>query len=309
MGDTTHATTQEGSVEDAGGRTRVPTEAGGPVGSRGRRIAFRVVAVLTSLWVLATAIFGLMEPVLMWLPQDTLLGIVGEDGMPAMLDLHRGHFNAAGIVAWALVLGVVVQLRKPVRRVAGMLQAVGIVVAGTVLYGLSGTLTDWVVEEWTLLVPVVAMAVLHPGSRDLVRRPGLDRTMVGLVALAAGPWLVSIANHAVLQFRNLPDDSHAQMEHWATAALLGVVVLWCGLLGATDHDGWRLPAFVTVFAAVDFGVFSLVFPDTASAAAPILAVGSIAWGVAYGVLAWGRSRAVAPDANRRGDESMASPGR
>jgi hypothetical protein len=264
-----------------------------PSSNRRRRIAFRVVAALTSLWVLAIGIFGLLEVVLMWLPHDTLIATVGAEDLPADIEAHRGHFNALGITAWALTPAVLVQLHRPARRVAAMLQALGIVVAGTVLYGLSGTFTEWLVEEMTLLVPMALMAVLHPRARDLLRVPALDRPMAILVAAAAVPWSLSIINNAVLQWRNLPVDPHAAMEHWAIAALLGVVVVWCGLLGATDHAGWRLPAAVGVFASVDYGAFSLAFP-TASAAHPAVAIAAIAWGVAYAVLAVRRARSATP---------------
>jgi hypothetical protein len=276
-----------------------PAEPARPAGSRGPRIAFRVVAALTSIWVLGLAIFALLEVVMMWLPYDTLVAVVGADDLPANIEAHRGHFNGAGIIAWALVSAVLVQLRRPERRAAAMLQALGIVTASAVLYGLTGTFTDWLLEEITVLVPVALMAVLHPRARDLLRVPALDRPMGLLVAVAAVPWSVSIVHHAALQWRNLPGDPHAAMEHWAQAAVLGVVVLWCCLLGASDHAGWRLPAAVAVLASIDYGAFSLAFPDTASAAHPLLAVGAIVWGVAYGVLARRRAANVARDDGRQ----------
>ena len=125
-----------------------------------------------------------------------------------------------------------------------MLQAVGIVVGGAVVYGLSGTLGEWLAEEVTLLVPVLLLALLHPRARDLVRCPRTDRTMGALVGVAAVPWLVFAVDQALLQWRNVSGDAHAGLEHWATAALLTVVVLWCGLLGSSDHSGWRLPAWI-----------------------------------------------------------------
>ncbi len=165
-------------VEALGGASasRTPIEAGEVPeegGSRARRIAFRVLAVLTSLLVSIFMIFAVTEVVFMWLPWETLMSLI--DDLPAADEIHRGHMNIAGIIAWALVLGVVVQLRKPERRVAPMLQAVGIVVAGAVVYGLSGTLGEWLVEEVTLLVPVLLLALLHPRAQDLVRCPRTDR--------------------------------------------------------------------------------------------------------------------------------------
>ena len=136
-------------------------------------------------------------------------------------------------------------------------------------------------EEVTLLVPVLLLALLHPRARDLVRCPRTDRTMGALVGVAAVPWLVFAVDHALLQWHNVAGDAHAGLEHWATAALLAVVILWCGLLGSSDHPGWRLPAWIAALASIEYGLHSLVFPDVASAASTFWAVGAILWGAAF----------------------------
>lgn len=299
----TRGAAQPGVAGTAAPRVARPATAGR------RRSAFRLVAAVTALWVLAMAVFALTEVVLMWLPEDRLLAVVGADGMVAQLEAHRGHFNTAGINAWALVLAVLVQLRRPERAVAPMLQAVGIVLAGTVLYGLSGTFADWLAEEVVLLVLVVCTALLHPRASDLLRVPDLDRPMAVLVAVAAGPWALSMVGHALLQWRDAAGDPHAALEHWAHVALLTVVVVWSGLLGASDHAGWRLPAAIAVVASIDYGVFSLAFPGTASAADPVLAAGAVTWGVAYAVLTWRRVRQAAPDAGHRDHAVVATTAR
>lgn len=272
-------------------------------GSRSRRIAFRIVAAITSLGLLALMIFSLLEVVLMWLPWDSLMAFI--DDLPVADEVHRAHFNIVGIVSWALVTGVLVQLRQPQRRVAGMLQAAGIVLAGLVLYGLSGTFSEWLVEDVLPVVLVLVLALLHPRARALVRMPGLDKPMTGLVGLAAVPWGVFIVNQAVLQWRSVAGDTHAELEHWATAALLGVVVVWCGLLGSSDHPGWRLPAWIAGLASIDYGLHSLVFPDVASAAPAFWAVAAIIWGAAFLVVAQTRARRL-PEISD-GGAAIASP--
>jgi hypothetical protein len=262
--------------------------ADGHTGSRARRVAFRVLAWVTSLEVLVLFLFGLMEVVFMWLPDATVVSMF--DDIAAADLVHRGHFNSIGIVSWAFVPVVLVQLRNPERRVAAMLLAVAIVLTGTVVYGLSGSLTAWLLEEIILLVSVLLLAWLHPRAGDLVRRPRLDRAMIGLVALAAAPWLVFASTQAQLQWRNVAGDSHADMEHWATSALMAVIIVVAGMIGSTDHTGWRLPAWIAALASIDYGVHSLVFPDVASNASTLWAVAAVAWGCAYAVTIVRRSR-------------------
>jgi hypothetical protein len=268
---------------DAGAETT-----GGRAGSKARRIAFRTLAWLTSLEVVLLFSIALLEVGFMWLPDATAVSMFDDVGVADLV--HRGHFNSIGIVAWALVPAILVQLRRPEQRVAAMLQAVGIVLAGTVLYALSGPLADWLLEEVTLLVPVLLLAVLHPRARELVRRPRLDRGMTVLVALAAVPWLAFAAAQAQLQWRDAAGDPHAAMEHWATSALMAVVIVLTGLIGATDHAGWRLPAWIAVLASIDYGLHSLAFPDIASNASTLLAVAAVVWGCAYAAAIVLRSR-------------------
>lgn len=82
--------------------------------SKRRRIAFRVVATLVAIFILVQEIFGLMEIVLMWLPGDTLSSMFDDEF--SEISSHRAHFMAIGITSWAVVLSMLVQLRKPDRR-------------------------------------------------------------------------------------------------------------------------------------------------------------------------------------------------
>lgn len=260
--------------------------------SKARRVTFRLLAVLISLWVLALMIFGLTEPVLMWLPADTLSS-VGETLDLGELDLaHRAHFMSVGIVSWAVVLGVLVQLRRPWRRQAPMLHLLAIALGGVLVYALRGSLGSWLMSLLTLVVPLLLLGLLHPSFRQLLRRPTWHRRMVALAAVGAGPWLVFALTQAGLQWRNVGGDSHAEMEHWATTALMAWLVVACSLVGATDHSGWRLTAWIAALASMNFGLHSLVYPDPASAASAPWAAAALVWGAAYAAAIVRRSRAV-----------------
>jgi hypothetical protein len=71
---------------------------------------------------------------------------------------------------------------------------------------------------------------------------------------------------------------------------MAVIIVVAGLIGLTDHAGWRLPASIAAFASIDFGLHSLVFPDVASNASTMWAVAAVAWGCACAVTIVGRSR-------------------
>ena len=266
------------------GDTRQGTETRG-----GRLVAFRVASVVVALWFLIYFSFALLEVGLMWLPEPTLVEVVGEDEI-LDLGLHRTHFMMIGVVAWALVLPALAHLRKPQRQVASMIQLMALAVGGTIVYGLSGTLAEWLLEEGAVLAPVIVLVVLHPRARDFMRRPGFDRNLLTLAVVGAVPWLVYLIDNARLQFTNAAGDTHAELEHWATAALLGVVMIVCSLIGASDHDGWRLPAWIASAGAVIIGVHMLVFPGLASGLSVPWAVVSVVWGIALAAATIRRAR-------------------
>lgn len=251
--------------------------------SKRRRTAFGVMATLVALFILAQQIFGLMELVLMWFPAETLAEMLEDE--TSFIVLHRAHFMAIGVIAWAIVPSMLVQLRKPERRVAPMLLVVAIALGATIVYGLSGTLSDWLIEEIALVVvPVTLVVLLHPSRDRLFSRPAFDPPLAGFAALAAAPWLVYIVDNAWTQFTNSAGDTHAEMEHWATAALMGIVIVVAAFLGSSDHPGRGLTAGIAVGGSVVFGVHSLVFPGLASSLPMFWAVLAILWGIGYGAM-------------------------
>lgn len=261
--------------------------------SKKRRIAFGVVATLVALLILAQQIFGLMELVLMWLPAETVAEMFEEDVSEgtSFIALHRAHFMAIGVIAWAIVPSMLVQLRKPERRVAPMVLVVAIALGATIVYGLSGTLNEWLIEEIAVVVvPVSLVVLLHPSRDRLFSKPSFDRPLAGFAALAAAPWLVYIVDNAWTQFTNAAGDTHAEMEHWATAALMGIVVVVAAFLGSSDHPGRGLTAAIAAGGSVVFGAHSLVFPGLASSLPTFWAVLAILWGIGYGAMFIRRSR-------------------
>ena len=253
--------------------------------SRARRITFRVLAWLMTLFLLALFPFSLLEVVVMWLPDETLVSLIPDFTQTDLA--HRTHFLSVGIVMWALLLGLVVQLRKPERRAAPMLQSLVLALAGLVLFALTGTFGEFLVEDVVIFAPVAVLALLHPRARKLVSRPDLNRGMAALVAVAVVPWAVFAIDNVRLQVTDI--SSHARMEHWAAAALVAIIVVAFGFIGSSALEGWRLTAAISAIASVIYGLHSLVFPGLASALPAFWAVAAIVWGLAFGVVIVRRS--------------------
>lgn len=264
---------------------------GGPFSSKGRRITYRVVSVLVALWLLLFNVFGLMEVVLMWLPAETVGEIVGKsDTDLADLIIHRTHLMAIGLVSWTAVLSVFAQLRNPARRVGSLLLLTAIALGGTIVYAFSGTPGEWLLEEGLVLGPVLLLVAVHPAYRDMLRRPSFDPAMVGAAMIAGVPWLAYVVDNGRMQLANVAGDTHAAAEHWATAALMAIAIVAASLIGASDHRGWRLPAWIAAGASILFGAHTLVYPGLASGLNGFWSVAAIAWGLGYGALAIRRSR-------------------
>ena len=254
--------------------------------SRARRIAFRVLAWLMTLLLLAVFPFSLLEVVVMWLPDETLMSLIPDFTETDLA--HRTHFLSVGIVMWALLLGLVVQLRKPERRTAPMLQSLVLAFAGSVLFALTGTFGEFLVEDAVIFAPVTLLALLHPQAAKLVSKPDLNREMAALAAIAVVPWAVFAVDNIGLQITDT--SSHAAMEHWAVAALVAVIVVVFGFVGSSALEGWRLTASISAVVSVIYGLHSLAFPGLASALPAFWAVAAVVWGLAFGVAIVRRSR-------------------
>lgn len=278
----------EGPPSPRSDRTEV-VHADGPTWSRRHRITFRIFSSLLALLVLAFFSFALLEVVIMWLPDETILSMNTEE-YPGGVLVHRSHFMAIGLVAWTMVPAVWVQLRKPWRRVAPLLVLCVMAIAGAIGFGLSGSLEDWIVEDLILTVLLLAFVALHPRGREVFRRPAFDARQLGWSAVGAVPWAIYALNQAELQFRPAVGDLHAGEEHWAVAFMMAVAVITTALVGASDHDGWRLPAWTAALVSAVFGAHSLAFPDLASGLSTPWAVAAITWGGVYALLTVARGR-------------------
>lgn len=242
--------------------------------------AFRVVAVLVLLWALVTNVIGLVEPVLMALPERVIADL------PEFDLEQRTQLAGLGLLSWLLVVSVAVQVRRPHRNSASMVLAVGVVLLALVAFGVWGTFGEWLREDLVVAAPVVLLALMHPRLQRL-GVPRCDPLVLALAVVGAAGW----GAYAVVQLGHQVTESGLLVTNEGYAAIaaaaLGIAV--AGLVGATDWAGWLVPGLLAVVCAAYLGIHGLVFPDPPSALGVIPAVLAVLWALALAsALAWRR---------------------
>src|SRR5919106_1026598 len=234
------------------------------------------------------AFIGLMFGQMAWQLDVFLPGQFGQMAHGAT-ESHRVHDFTYGLLVTTGVVGVLAQLRRPKKNVAGMVMAL-IPFAGLLLTGvLSADAVDVVVRRNPLyLVAAVAgiAALLHPAGRGFFRSFSVSRVnwiMLALVGIAAGPLLAFASTNIRLQ-GSVPDD-HANLGHYGFMAAFSFTVIGVGVLASLRPDGWRLTAWVTGLLPALLALVSLVYQDASSSLDRAWAFAAIAWGAIFLVAA------------------------
>jgi hypothetical protein len=204
------------------------------------------------------------------------------DGFTGYVDQERNQILDVGwgaVFGVILPLGLLAQLRRPERRIAGV-QQTAVVALALALAGAAG-------QSWRYLVLAAGVAgvsavllALHPARQAFRARRKPEPTMLALAAVAAGPSLVYAWRMASAQRRDLPpaDAVSNGLHHWTVMAALALVVVLLVLLAALRTSGWRIPAISASLAAGAWAISCLL--------APAAAAGSEGHPWAWTVLAW-----------------------
>ena len=219
------------------------------------------------------------------------------DGFTGYVDQARNQVLDVGWGAMfgvILPLGLLAQLRRPERRIAGIQQTavVAIALAGA---GALGAAWWYVALAGGLGCASAALIALHPARRTLLARgPRLDATMLALAAIAAVPALVYAWRMASAQRRELPpaDAVSNGLHHWTVMAALALAVLLLVMLAAFRTAGWRIPAISASIAAGAWAISCLLAPaDAAGSEGHAWGWAVLAWAVAtFACAAWPRTR-------------------
>lgn len=268
-----------------GKQVRTPANRGGKV----RRIAFWVVIALASLFLLVAFLYAYPLIAVNWLPRDVWLVVRADRFHPDLApgdEVHRLHSLALGVLAWGMLLGIVVQVPRPDRKIAALLASLAVPISMAVSEMMAGTYT--VGGTAAFLVLILAAVILHPAARDSLRLPSWNLPMLGLAAVAAFPWVVYASGQGQAAHDVGPGFEVDHLTFMSGLALLAV--LW-GIIGGSNRAGWQYAAGASMVATACVGLQSVIFPDVLSGLSLPWAAAALAWCVAYGSAAILRTRA------------------
>lgn len=183
--------------------------------------------------------------------------------------IHHIHIAMHAVITGSLLLGVGLQLRSPVQRVAPMQMAFVVSVVTATVGALTG---GFAVLPIAFIVVGGILSLLHP-SRGQILRPGrVNGVLLVAAALAATP----VIGYAIGQFRlqiNRADPIHSSSGHYAVMAAGTVSLLLLVVVAALGARGFRVPSWMAGIGAVLLGTLSIVGPADSSSL-------GIGWGVA-----------------------------
>jgi hypothetical protein len=196
---------------------------------------------------------------------------------------HRIHDLTYGFLFTTAVIGLLAQIRRPSKNVAGMLMAlipwVGLLLAAA-LSAEPGVIRS--AERMLVATGTVVATVLHPARREFFRSFSVSRIswiMFGLVIAAAVPLLAYASTNLGLQ--GTVTNEHARMGHYGFMGAFSFTVIGVGVLASLRLPGWRVAAWVAGILPALLGIGSLLFPDVDSSLGPAWALAAIAWGVVF----------------------------
>jgi hypothetical protein len=274
-------------------QTAAPEQTG-----RGRSIAFRVLIV----------IFAIFHMFMSPLPFLVLALFIKSEPGGVSHQVHELSFGALFAISF---VGLLSQLRRPERKLAGMYQVLVPLYIIIPLVVIVDRAFDPTIAIF-LLMPLLLLW-LHP-ARDQLRRPGwspnlglvilaglaavplivfaADQIATGVRATAAGGEIISdIPEEATerevverLEEAGIPEGDRVEIlhsGHWVGMGAFALTLAALSLLGALRPRGWRLLVWSSAAGLTVYALASLKYPTDASAAPAVAAALTIAWAVLF----------------------------
>lgn len=244
-----------------------------------RRIAFNAVV---GLLVLALAIqwWVVITPVVVWFPDAFV-----DDFFSSRVDqfsIHRIHRLALALSHVVVLIGLVIQFRRPERKEAPMWQASAFFATAIIVNLMVGPTAEKVPPPlWIIFGLGLLAGALHPIS-PLLRVPKpLDRRLLALTAVVAVPMAFYVVDQIGLQVSGIEADPHWAGSHYQFAGEFGLHLILLSLVSSTAFTGRRVTAWMAGMSALLMGAASLVSPDQASSLGTVWGPVLAAWGVFF----------------------------
>jgi hypothetical protein len=198
------------------------------------------------------------------------------------------HGALAGII---ITVGLLVQLRSPARRIAGVQQAV-LGILAFLITALIGGRQEPLQESLLFLAALAILVTLHPARREFFK-PGArpSPALAAISVLGAVPAIVYAVSMLVQARQFVGPPHHA--DRFAEMAAAAIAIVLVGLLASLKSQGWRISAWSAGAASIVVGMASVVFPDAPGAVGRVWGTLTVGAGVLFLVLAELETRSAA----------------
>lgn len=229
-----------GSISEVGGEADSKSTAG-----PARRLAFFVWAAILSL-LFGIGFFGLTVLFIGWFEKPY--------GVSTPVS-ELSHGALGGII---ITFGLLVQLRRPEGKIAGVQQAVLGILALIITAVVAGR-QEPLTMSLLFLAAVAILVALHPARREFFRLgAGLSVAPAAVATVAAIP-VVVYAVSMLAQARQFVGPPH-HADRFAEMAAAVIAIVAVGMLAALKTQGWRITAWSAGAAATVVGLASIAFP-------------------------------------------------
>lgn len=259
-----------------------------------RRIVFYSVVSVLLLGVAVVFWKVNLLPILAWFPDSFLNQLYA-----SQLDFdhitvgefapHTIHYLAIAATHWSLLVGLGLQLKDPMSKVAPMWQVTGGIGLVTITHPFVD-ITRIPPPVFAVIVLALITGLLHPANIFKRRPTPWEPKMSALAVLAAVPTLLLIVNEVGLQASGMEADPHWQGLHYNFMGEYGIVLLLVLALGASSLPGWRYSVWTGTFLMTLMGAGFVVYPDMTSSKGVGWGVVMVAFGLVWLVLGERRHR-------------------
>ena len=223
---------------------------------------------------LAFALPAFAEPMTFW------TGIIlGDYAYPT----HELHHFVLGSVFTILLLGVVVQVIRPKRRVGALHSSLLIWLSLTVVFAVTG---DFSPMHLVLLALLLGALLTHPAGRSQL--PDTKSVKPAMAAVGLLTALGSIAFAGVEVNTHLTvTDGHTALGHYQFMTTTGVTIAALSLYGSLRGTGWRFPVYAAAALLAVIGLASIAYPGAEQGSSLGVGLGGVvvAWAVVFVLVA------------------------